>query len=185
MSEQDARTFTRLGGAWWNRRGEMYPLHHLNPCRVQYVAEQICQHLQRDGGAIQDAVALYFRDLQGTPPPARQFPNAGFVGKDASVGVCACYGTELERIGIDYGSSHGRPLLERSIRSWSHLPLQGLRLLDVGCGGGILSEPLAYLGSRCIVCGSLSPAPSHWACPVFSAPLPPPLPPCQEQLWLG
>lgn len=27
-------------------------------------------------------------------------------------------------------------------------PLQGLRILDIGCGGGILSEPLARLGAR-------------------------------------
>ncbi len=28
-----------------------------------------------------------------------------------------------------------------------HLPLDGLRLLDIGCGGGLLSEPLALLGA--------------------------------------
>lgn len=30
----------------------------------------------------------------------------------------------------------------------NHLPLQGLSILDVGCGGGILSEPLARLGGE-------------------------------------
>jgi len=28
-----------------------------------------------------------------------------------------------------------------------HLPLQGLRVLDIGCGGGLLSEPMTYLGA--------------------------------------
>ncbi len=28
-----------------------------------------------------------------------------------------------------------------------HLPLDGLRVLDIGCGGGLLSEPLAFLGA--------------------------------------
>jgi 2-polyprenyl-6-hydroxyphenyl methylase/3-demethylubiquinone-9 3-methyltransferase len=30
----------------------------------------------------------------------------------------------------------------------SGLPLQGLSLLDIGCGGGLLSEPMARLGAR-------------------------------------
>ena len=30
------------------------------------------------------------------------------------------------------------------------LPLQGLRMLDVGCGGGLLSEPLARLGAQVV-----------------------------------
>jgi 2-polyprenyl-6-hydroxyphenyl methylase/3-demethylubiquinone-9 3-methyltransferase len=28
-----------------------------------------------------------------------------------------------------------------------HLPLAGLRVLDIGCGGGLLSEPMAFLGA--------------------------------------
>lgn len=27
-------------------------------------------------------------------------------------------------------------------------PLEGLRILDIGCGGGLLSEPLARLGAN-------------------------------------
>lgn len=30
----------------------------------------------------------------------------------------------------------------------SHRPLEGLRLLDIGCGGGLLSEPMARLGAN-------------------------------------
>ncbi|MDR0808324.1 MAG: bifunctional 2-polyprenyl-6-hydroxyphenol methylase/3-demethylubiquinol 3-O-methyltransferase UbiG [Gemmobacter sp.] len=29
----------------------------------------------------------------------------------------------------------------------AHLPFKGLRLLDIGCGGGLLSEPMARLGA--------------------------------------
>ncbi|MDI6834481.1 bifunctional 2-polyprenyl-6-hydroxyphenol methylase/3-demethylubiquinol 3-O-methyltransferase UbiG [Ciceribacter thiooxidans] len=29
----------------------------------------------------------------------------------------------------------------------SHQPLQGLRILDIGCGGGLLSEPVARMGA--------------------------------------
>uniref|UniRef100_A0A0A9CXE0 Methyltransferase type 11 domain-containing protein n=1 Tax=Arundo donax TaxID=35708 RepID=A0A0A9CXE0_ARUDO len=30
---------------------------------------------------------------------------------------------------------------------YSSMPLEGLKVIDVGCGGGILSEPLARMGA--------------------------------------
>ena len=42
------------------------------------------------------------------------------------------------------------PFLERGLRA-SFPTLEGLRVLDVGCGGGLLAEPLARLG--CLVTG--------------------------------
>lgn len=47
-----------------------------------------------------------------------------------------------------------RPALTPKIRPATHAdrdalrPLDGLRVLDVGCGGGLLAEPLARLGAR-------------------------------------
>ena len=32
----------------------------------------------------------------------------------------------------------------------SHTPLKGLNILDIGCGGGLLSEPMARLGANVI-----------------------------------
>ena len=32
----------------------------------------------------------------------------------------------------------------------THLPLSGLRILDIGCGGGLLSEPIARMGATVI-----------------------------------
>ena len=38
------------------------------------------------------------------------------------------------------------------------LPFKGLRLLDIGCGGGLLSEPMARLGAT--VVGADAPPPN-------------------------
>ena len=40
------------------------------------------------------------------------------------------------------------------------MPLDGLRVLDIGCGGGLLSEPLARLGARM---SGIDPAPNNIA----------------------
>lgn len=39
-------------------------------------------------------------------------------------------------------------LVDESVKSKTSQPLKSLKLLDVGCGGGILSEPLARLGGQ-------------------------------------
>ena len=62
--------FARLAASWWDPRGECRPLHELNPCRTDFVADQA--------------------------------------------------------------------------------KLRGTDVLDVGCGGGILTESLARLGAHCV-----------------------------------
>jgi 2-polyprenyl-6-hydroxyphenyl methylase/3-demethylubiquinone-9 3-methyltransferase len=71
--------FEAMAAEWWDPHGKFKPLHMLQPCRLDYVIDQICAEFGRD------------------------------------------------------------PKGER--------PLAGLRLLDIGCGGGLLSEPMARLGA--------------------------------------
>jgi 2-polyprenyl-6-hydroxyphenyl methylase/3-demethylubiquinone-9 3-methyltransferase len=74
--------FEAMAAEWWNPEGKFKPLHMLNPCRLDYVIDQICAEFARD------------------------------------------------------------PMAEA--------PLRGLRLLDIGCGGGLLSEPMARLGAEVV-----------------------------------
>jgi 2-polyprenyl-6-hydroxyphenyl methylase/3-demethylubiquinone-9 3-methyltransferase len=76
---EELRRFAELAGRWWDETGPMAPLHKLNPTRLAYVRQQVCEHFSR------------------APDNPR--------------------------------------------------PFAGLAVLDVGCGGGLLCEPLARLGA--------------------------------------
>lgn len=74
--------FEAMAAEWWDLDGKFKPLHMLNPCRLDYITEQIA--------------AEFGRDLAASNPFA------------------------------------------------------GLRILDIGCGGGLLSEPMARLGAEVV-----------------------------------
>jgi 2-polyprenyl-6-hydroxyphenyl methylase/3-demethylubiquinone-9 3-methyltransferase len=74
--------FEAMAADWWDPHGKFRPLHMLNPCRLDYIVDQIAAEFGRD-------------------PKAPR-------------------------------------------------PFEGLRLLDIGCGGGLLSEPMARLGAAVV-----------------------------------
>ena len=82
VDAKEVAKFEAMAADWWNPNGKFKPLHMLNPCRLDYIVEQIASEFDRD--------------------PA-----------DSS-------------------------------------PFQGLRILDIGCGGGLLCEPMARLGATVV-----------------------------------
>lgn len=71
-----------MAAEWWDLNGKFRPLHKLNPVRLAYIRDRLCEHFKRD------------------PKKPR--------------------------------------------------PLAGLRLLDIGCGGGLVAEPLTRLGAEIV-----------------------------------
>ena len=74
--------FEAMAAEWWDTNGKFKPLHMLNPCRLDYITQQIAAEFDRDV----------------TKPT----------------------------------------------------PFSGLRILDIGCGGGLLCEPMARLGATVV-----------------------------------
>ena len=74
--------FEAMAAEWWDLEGKFKPLHMLNPCRLDYITQQISMEFDRDLSA--------------------------------------------------------------------DLPFKGLRILDIGCGGGLLCEPMARLGAAVV-----------------------------------
>jgi 2-polyprenyl-6-hydroxyphenyl methylase / 3-demethylubiquinone-9 3-methyltransferase len=82
VDEHEVAKFEAMAAEWWDVEGKFKPLHMLNPCRLDYITDQIAVEFARD-------------------------------------------------------------LTEK-------LPFKGLRILDIGCGGGLLSEPMARLGATVV-----------------------------------
>ncbi len=74
--------FEAMAAEWWDESGKFKPLHMLNPCRLEYIVDQLTAEFGRDRDALDS--------------------------------------------------------------------LKGLRILDIGCGGGLLSEPMARLGATVV-----------------------------------
>ncbi|ODA67342.1 Ubiquinone biosynthesis O-methyltransferase [Methyloligella halotolerans] len=82
VDPEEVRRFAELAAEWWDPEGPFKPLHRINPVRLAYLRDRLCQAFERD------------------PNQARS--------------------------------------------------LEGLRILDIGCGGGLVCEPLTRLGATVI-----------------------------------
>lgn len=82
VDHSEIAKFEAMAAEWWDPNGKFKPLHMLNPCRLDYIIDQVSAEFTRDTRA----------------------PEA----------------------------------------------FKGLRILDIGCGGGLLCEPMARLGATVV-----------------------------------
>ena len=81
INAEEVTKFEKLANEWWDAEGKFKPLHMLNPCRLEFITDNLFIHFQKD-----------------------------MVGDKK--------------------------------------PLRGIKVLDIGCGGGLLCEPMARLGAE-------------------------------------
>jgi len=82
IDDTEVDRFSKMSALWWDTEGPFRPLHQLNPVRLRYIRDRLCQQFGRD------------------------------------------------------------PTAPR--------PLDGLRAADIGCGGGLLCEPMTRLGAKMV-----------------------------------
>lgn len=80
IDQKEIAHFAKDSSKWWDENGPFKPLHRLNPVRMHFIKEQICQHFDRD-----------FNDIKS---------------------------------------------------------LGDLDIIDIGCGGGLVCEPLSRMGAN-------------------------------------
>ena len=123
--------FSALAADWWNPSGPFGALHRLNPVRLRFIRDLAMRH--------------FF------PPPL-----AGEVSPKATVGGDAA--SPLSRATRDSSPHRDRETISDSKDAGrgaagggganKHQTLHGLTALDLGCGGGLVSAPLARMGAR-------------------------------------
>jgi 2-polyprenyl-6-hydroxyphenyl methylase/3-demethylubiquinone-9 3-methyltransferase len=79
VNKSEVEKFSKIANEWWNESGPFKPLHQINPVRIKYIKEQICNH-------------------------------------------------------FSYNKNNTSPLYN-------------IKLLDIGCGGGLISIPMKKLGA--------------------------------------
>lgn len=79
IDPDEVEQFSRIAAEWWDPTGKFKPLHEINPLRIGYIKQHVCDHFGRDVDSIK--------------------------------------------------------------------ALDGLSLVDIGCGGGLICEPMKRLGA--------------------------------------
>ena len=119
VDPRETAKFEADAALWWDEQvGPFAPLHTMNPVRC---------------GFIRDVLVLHFdTDTSHTAAPA---------GTSTSTSTDGGGGGGTSSASSSFSSATTPP------RRHPAQPLAGLRLLDVGCGGGILCEALARMGA--------------------------------------
>lgn len=99
--------FEAMAAEWWDPKGKFRPLHAMNPCRLDYIAEQVAAEFGRDRRAPRPFAGLSLVDIGcggglAAEPMARL--GAAVTGLDAaaeSLGVARAHAAE-GGLAIDY-----------------------------------------------------------------------------------
>jgi len=133
IDPREVATFEADAAFWWDEEvGPFAPLHTMNPVRCGFVRDVLVRHFDTTAaGAGYRGGVGFSGDGEGGGEDATTTTTAG---TDTSASFSSVSS-------VSSSDSRRRPAASAA------QPLAGLRLLDVGCGGGILCEALARMGA--------------------------------------
>lgn len=124
VDDAEVAKFGAHASRWWSADGPVGPLLRMNACRVGFICRATERYLEtrerehgRDAERVQGAA--------GTPTTASSTSSSS---SDAT-------GSRDDTASTTTRTRRRQP------------PLHNIRAVDIGCGGGVLSEPLARLGA--------------------------------------
>jgi 2-polyprenyl-6-hydroxyphenyl methylase/3-demethylubiquinone-9 3-methyltransferase len=63
IDENEIKHFAKDSDKWWDENGPFKPLHRLNPVRMHYIKQQICDHYDRDADLLDSLSDLEILDI--------------------------------------------------------------------------------------------------------------------------
>lgn len=63
LDEEEIRHFAKDSAHWWDEHGAFKPLHRLNPVRMRYIKETICEHYNLDTLSVNPFLKLDILDI--------------------------------------------------------------------------------------------------------------------------
>lgn len=63
IDENEIKHFAKDSSKWWDENGPFKPLHRLNPVRMKYIKQQICDHYNLDDTALNTLDGLDILDI--------------------------------------------------------------------------------------------------------------------------
>lgn len=120
VDKAEIAKFSALSDQWWEENGKFKPLHLFNPIRIAYIKQVVANH-------------KFSSILPNHTLPNHTLPNQISPNQTLPSDI-----SPSDTLKDNYIKNH--PLITTSP------DFSQLSLLDIGCGGGLLAEPMARLG---------------------------------------
>ncbi|GFP87896.1 hexaprenyldihydroxybenzoate methyltransferase mitochondrial [Phtheirospermum japonicum] len=126
LNEAELKKFAAIADTWWDAEGPFKPLHVMNPTRLAFIRSTLCRH---------------FGDSE-----AHLFVFVHEILENFHLAIIKQWQMTLLQLRMEHFAAHFENSLDIKDPHCTR-PFEGLKFVDVGCGGGILSEPLARMGA--------------------------------------
>jgi 2-polyprenyl-6-hydroxyphenyl methylase/3-demethylubiquinone-9 3-methyltransferase len=148
ISEKEIEHFSKDSSYWWDENGPFKPLHRLNPIRLSYIRDQICQHFGKDTESLKPLKGLNILDIGcggGLVCESLARMGATVTGLDADKNAIS--------VAIDHAKNEALDITYIAEGSETHL--QQKKTYDVVLGLEIIehvSNPQAFVDNAAHLC---------------------------------
>ncbi len=149
LNAEEVDQFDKIADSWWDETGPFKPLHQMNLCRLKFIKEHLLRHFSLDPRNKSEDDSWEFEDgMKKSCNKKETLKGSASFNKKEMLKGSSSFSSSSHVASSSHALSSSRPSLSSSdLFRGSKDPLKNLKILDIGCGGGLLSEPFARLGT--------------------------------------